>query len=348
MVQPSAQRDELRRVFLEDAGLGDLHPEPLRQDASFRRYFRLSVNQQQWLLMDAPPASEHLDRWLHIAEHLRHLGLRAPQVFQADSANGFALIEDFGNNTFTRLLDAGTDHATLYRPAIDLLLYIHQHPDAQAIDLPPYDFDALINEAALLPDWFIPLVTGHPCPADTREEYLSAWHAIFSRLPVPAISLVLRDFHVDNLMQIPGPVPLEQIGLLDFQDAVSGPMAYDVLSLLEDARRDLPQSLRTDMLQHYRDEMPILDQENFSLWYDVLAAQRHCKVLGIFSRLALRDGKSQYLAHLKRVLDLLHQHLRAPALTPLENWIGRRIQSFTLDAYPDLEATRIGLGLDAA
>ena len=173
----------------------------------------------------------------------------------------------------------------------------------------------------LLPDWFLPLLSGQPTPPQKRESYQRIWETVFDSLPTPAITLVLRDFHVDNLMAIPADEPLRQIGLLDFQDALVGPVAYDLMSLLEDARRDLPSLLVNSMRERYLQAMPLLDLENFQLWYRILAAQRHCKVAGIFSRLAIRDDKPQYLNHIPRVLGLLQSHLEDPLLRPLGDWL---------------------------
>ena len=169
---------------------------------------------------------------------------------------------------------------------------------------------------------------------------------MFDSLPTPAITLVLRDFHVDNLMALPADEPLRQIGLLDFQDALVGPMAYDLMSLLEDARRDLPSLLVNSMRERYLQEMPLLDLENFQLWYRILAAQRHCKVTGIFSRLAIRDGKPQYLSHIPRVLGLLQSHLEEPLLRPLGDWLrGCGITDNHLPISSDYRSVRAALGL---
>ena len=214
-----------------------MHLDPMHQDASFRRYFRLSDERHRRLLMDAPPPQEDLGKWIDIASHLTAIDLRPPKVFNADQVNGFALIEDFGDNTFTKLLNDNEDPESLYGPAIDLLVHLHKHQNAVAIDIPPYDLQTLMTEANLLTDWFLPVLNDQALPSILKEQYTNAWSAILSQLPSPAVSLVLRDFHVDNLMLIPGDTSNHQIGLLDFQDARIGPIAYDIVSLLADARR---------------------------------------------------------------------------------------------------------------
>ncbi len=314
-------RDAQRRAFLSEADFTDSRLVPMQQDASSRRYFRLDDGEHGWLLMDAPPQTENLTAWLDVGKHLTDLGLRPPAVLRSDVTHGFALIEDFGDQTFTRLLDAGVAPDELYAQAIDLLTHLHRQPNAFLDTLKPYDLDALMAEVILLPDWFLPLVSGKPVVSEDHHRYQEIWERVFASLPTPAISLVLRDFHVDNLMRLPGDAPLQQIGLLDFQDALIGPMAYDLMSLLEDARRDLPSPVAERMKQRYFEAMPLLEMENFTIWYRVLAAQRHCKVAGIFSRLALRDNKSNYLAHVPRVLHLLQTHLDEPLLWPLAEWL---------------------------
>ncbi|HCK76697.1 MAG TPA: aminoglycoside phosphotransferase [Gammaproteobacteria bacterium] len=314
-------RDAQRRAFLSETDFSDSRLVPMQQDASFRRYFRLDDAKHRWLLMDAPPQTENLTAWLDIGKHLTDLGLRVPAVLHSDVTHGFALIEDFGDQTFTRLLDGGEAPDGLYEQATDLLTHLHRQPNAFLDALKPYDLNALMTETVLLPDWFLPLISGKPTANEDRECYQQIWEQVFASLPTPAISLVLRDFHVDNLMRLAANTPLHRVGLLDFQDALIGPMAYDLMSLLEDARRDLPPAMTEQMQQRYFQAMPFLEMGNFQLWYRILAAQRHCKVAGIFSRLALRDDKPNYLAHIPRVLSLLQKHLDEPLLRPLADWL---------------------------
>ena len=339
-------RDIQRQVFLSGTDFADSRLSPLQQDASFRRYFRIDDGEHSCLLMDAPPDTENLTAWLDIGRHLNRLGLRAPAVLRSDLETGFALIEDFGNRTFTRLLDAGEPHEALYTQAIDLLVHLHQQPNALLDGLKPYDFETLMTEVFLMPDWFLPLISGQPTAPQDRERYQQIWETVFASLPTPAISLVLRDFHVDNLMQLPADNPFQEIGLLDFQDALIGPMAYDLMSLLEDARRDLPPALTEQMQQRYFQAMPLLEVENFQLWYRILAVQRHCKVAGIFSRLAIRDDKPQYLEHIPRVLRLLQAHLEDPLLRPLGNWLRAcGVIDNTAGSRADYHSVRRTLGL---
>jgi len=315
------ERQAQYRTFLHQRGLDPRSLSPLIQDASFRRYFRLSNTDRPILLMDAPLELEDVGQFAKIARHLTAVGLKAPEIIDFDQEYGLLLLEDFGDDTFTRLIAAGTDDTSLYPLAVDVLIALHSHPDAAAIDLPLYDRNLLIQEALLLTDWYAPVIRNNTTSAEMRHSYISIWQEILDSLPEPAHSLVLRDFHVDNLMRVPPGIGTSGCGLLDFQDAVIGPMAYDLVSLLEDARRDINPNLVVSMIQRYHEAMPLLEIENFRSWYHVLGAQRHCKVAGIFLRLLLRDGKSHYVRHIPRVMHLLEQKFNRPELLPLRQWL---------------------------
>ena len=315
------ERQAQCRTFLHQRGLDPRSLSPLNQEASFRRYFRLSDTDRPILLMDAPLELENVGQFAKIAHHLTAVGLKAPEIIDFDQEYGFLLLEDFGDDTFTRLIASGTDDTSLYPLAVDVLIALHSHPDAAAIDLPLYDRDLLIQEALLLTDWYAPVIRNNTTSTEMRHSYISIWQEILDSLPEPAHSLVLRDFHVDNLMRVPPGIGPSGCGLLDFQDAVIGPMAYDLVSLLEDARRDINPNLVVSMIQRYHEAMPLLEIENFRSWYHVLGAQRHCKVAGIFLRLLLRDGKSHYVRHIPRVMHLLEQKFNRPELLPLRQWL---------------------------
>jgi aminoglycoside/choline kinase family phosphotransferase len=186
-------------------------------------------------------------------------------------------------------------------------------------ELPSYDVERQLAEAALLVDWYRPLTGG------LRDEYLALWRELLPDAEVSPPTLVLRDYHVDNLMLLPDRPGVRGCGLLDFQDAVTGPPSYDLVSLLEDARRDVSASLRRAMTERYLTAFPVLDRSAFLRSAAILAAQRNCKILGIFTRLWKRDGKPQYLAHIPRVWRLLEEDLRHPALARIAGWLGRHL-----------------------
>lgn len=312
-------REAARRDFLEANGLGRREMTALPGDASFRRYFRLS-GEPSFMLMDAPPPTEDVCPYIAVAAHLRTLGFSAPEIVASDPAEGFCVIEDFGDATYTRLLARGHDERSLYELAIDVLAALHGEPGATAIDLPAYDETRLLDEAVLLPDWYLPRMTGSPVSADVRESYLDAWRTVLRKLPPASETLVLRDYHVDNLMLLNGRSGIAACGLLDFQDALIGHPAYDLMSLLEDARRDVTDDLRGLLLARYLAARPETASVTFRTWYTVLSAQRHAKVAGIFARLDVRDGKPVYLPHIPRVLSLFERALAHPALAAVAHW----------------------------
>src|SRR6185312_12066121 len=317
-----AERDAQISAFLSACGWADAERAPLAGDASFRRYCRLSRNGTTLMLMDAPPPQEDVRPYLAVARHLRALDF----IVAAEEETGLLLIEDFGDGTFTRLLATGENEHALYAMAIDVLIALHRRFDAaHAPWLPPYDDTRLLNEAALLVDWYLPAITGQPTPPALREEYLDLWRALFPVARAVPDSLVMRDYHVDNLMRIEGRNGLAACGLLDFQDAVLGPITYDLVSLLEDSRRKIAPDLVNAMYGRYCAAVPLLDRAALDASFVVLGAQRHCKVIGIFTRLCRRDGKPRYLAHIPRLWRLLDGNFRHPVLAPVKAWLDRHI-----------------------
>lgn len=313
-------------AFLDRTGWGDVPAAPLAGDASFRRYYRVRRNRCSAVLMDAPPPQEAVGPYVAVAGSLRALGLSAPEIFAEDRERGFLLIEDFGDDTYTRLLAGGADERRLYRLAIDTLIALQRAVAAAGPpDLPPYDEERLIGEALLLVDWYAPAVLGAPLPEAARESYLHHWRTILPMAMLPEATLVLRDYHVDNLMLLRGRPGVRGCGLLDFQDAVLGPASYDLVSLLADARRDVPAALRAAMTERYLAAFRGRDRTLFRRSAAILAAQRNSKIIGIFTRLSRRDGKPAYLAHIPRVWRLLEEELREPVLAPLAQWFDRQL-----------------------
>ena len=293
---------------------------PLDQDASFRRYFRVHDSDRTFILMDAPPDTESVADFIKVDLHLASIGLRVPEIICQDIENGVLLLEDLGNNTFTRLLNSGENEEDLYVHAIESLLTLHQRCASTNIDVPVYDQTLLLKEASLLTDWLYPLLHGNNLTSAQIQHYRNIWIDIFETLPTQQSALVLRDFHVDNLLLVNSKIGTE-CALLDFQDALIGSPAYDLVSLLQDARRDLLPGLEEKMLALYFSTMKKTNQHDFNHWYVTLAAQRHAKVLGIFSRLHLRDNKSKYLEHLPRVYRLLKNAFQHTWMRPLEDWV---------------------------
>ena len=320
-----AERAHEIAAFLAAHGWGEAERRPLAGDASFRRYERLILRDEQAVLMDSAQEADEVRPFVRIARHLKGLGLSAPEIIARDEAASLVLEEDLGDDTYTRVLDSGGDEGALYATAVDLLIDLHRRGDAVPSGLPSYGNGRLLDEAFLLPRWYLPGVEGLPASEAARRSYGEAWLSLFPAVHAQPRTLVLRDYHVDNLMRLSGRSGIAACGLLDFQDAVAGPAAYDLMSLLEDARRDLDPGLVGDMLGRYRAAFPDLDGVSFGTAYAILAAQRHAKVIGIFTRLSVRDGKPAYLAHIPRVWRLLEAALETPILAPVRDWFDRHV-----------------------
>jgi aminoglycoside/choline kinase family phosphotransferase len=316
------QREAIIGDFLAKAGWGGAERRLLAADASFRRYDRLTRGANSVILMDAPPPKEDVRPFMTVARYLTGLGYSAPRIWAADPEQGLLLLEDFGDATYTRLLATGADEASLYRLATNLLIDLrHQKLPT---DLPPYDATKLLQEARLLIDWTAPAL-GIVLNDAAIAAYLSAWQSVLPLAFGVPIALVMRDFHVDNLMRLDGRDGIKACGLLDFQDALIGPVTYDLVSLVEDARRDVPAHLRRSERAHYLAHFSDLDTAAFDASWACLAAQRHAKVIGIFTRLARRDGKPGYLRHIERVWRLLDEALQHPGLAPVKDWLDGHI-----------------------
>lgn len=313
-------RDSLRTTYIEQIGWSDAKVEALPVDASFRCYFRLSGDGASAILMDAPPEHEDVPLFVRLADHLRGIGLSTPRILAPDNGNGFLLLEDFGQDTFTHLLAGGYDEWRLYELAVDVLAQIQAAPDVTKVDVGRYDEEMLLREVGYITEWLWLAQHGESCPVDIEAEFIAAWQGVFRSVPELPSTLVIRDFHVDNLMLLPDRSGVAQCGLLDFQGAVIGNPAYDLLSLVEDARRDIDDRLRETMKRRYYNRLGVNDAVLRERWYHVMGAQRHSKVLGLFVRLWLRDGKPKYLSHLPRVAGLLRQHLDHDDLGPVRDW----------------------------
>ncbi len=317
-----SERTAARLEWLRTVGWGDAVVEPLPGDASFRRYFRLAHTRGRAMLMDAPPQVEpRTATFVAISERLVAAGLSAPAVLAADLAQGFLLLEDLGDTTFTRALAAGAEESGLYHAAIAVLIHLHQQPAGPFIqDLAPYDAAAYTAELALFTDWYVPAATG--APADSQALF-AAWHQAATILNQAPTHLVLRDYHVDNLMVLER-AGVAGTGLLDFQDALAGPGLYDLVSLVDDARRDVPAALAATLLEDYRRHLT-LPADWFGAAVAILSVQRLLKIIGIFTRLDRRDGKPHYRAHLPRLWRLLEHRLTHPALATVRAEVDRLV-----------------------
>jgi aminoglycoside/choline kinase family phosphotransferase len=307
-------------AFLAANGWAGADIRPLAGDASFRRYFRVHRNGQSAVLMDAPPEHEDVGPFLKVAHHLLERGFTPPRPLALDREKGLLLLEDFGDDRVGPLLVREPHREReIYESAVDTLAALGRAPAPD--DIPPYDAAAMEREAGLLTEWYAPAVAIDVDEAGYRAAWQAVWGGVLdwvARKPV----LVLRDYHADNLMVLPG---RRELGLLDFQDALAGHPAYDLVSLLQDARRDVDPALEEAMLEHYYAAADITDPAQFRAHYEILGAQRNSKILGIFTRLWKRDGKPHYLPLQPRVWSYLERNLRHPALGPVRAWFDANV-----------------------
>lgn len=325
MIPPATAPDFLARHGWEGAEIL-----PLAGDASFRRYFRVHAPGRSAVLMDAPPDKEDIGPFLTIAAELDARGLSAPRALAVDRAQGLLLLEDFGDELVGPVLrrDAAPERA-IYGDAIRILIVLARQ--AAPRDLPPYDEAVMLREVELFTEWYVP-ATGLAVDVDG---FLAAWRSVWTGVldhvgedPV----LVLRDYHADNLLLLDRP-GVKRLGLLDFQDALAGHPAYDLVSLLQDARRDVSAALEEEMLAEYLAAGAWDDPDRFRAHYEILGAQRNTKILGIFTRLWRRDGKQGYLAFQPRVWGYLERNLKHPALAPVARWFDANVPASARAAY---------------
>jgi N-acetylmuramate 1-kinase len=307
-------------AFLAATPWATARVELLPSDASNRRYSRLFLDSKTAMLADAPPPVEATKPFADIARLLQSLNLAAPHILAEDHEQGFLLLEDFGTTTYTiALRDTLADEQRLYQLALDVLKHLQQQA-IPADAVPPYNMQRLLQEVGLYTEWV------HPNGAAVQESWLALWQDLLKDYTAPQVPisdvLVLRDYHIDNLMWRPNETGLHQCGLLDFQDALMGHPAYDVASLLQDARRDIPYAFAAEMLKYYGNTAP-----DFMNAYYVLATQRAFKIVGIFERLSKRDNKHHYRQHLPRVWGYIHENLKQPLLAPVTAWLAKHAVS---------------------
>lgn len=308
-------------AFLAAHGWADAQILPLAGDASFRRYFRVVDGVRRAVLMDAPPPHEDPRPFIAMAEYLREQGLCAPAILARDLDQGLLLIEDFGDDRLREALDAAPQtEADHYGALTDLLAHLHQRP-AMA-DLPVHRLEQWLDEVMLLTDWYCPALD---LTVD-RDAFRAAWQQVLTPVAedgLPRVT-VLRDFHAENIMLIDGQSGLHHYGLLDFQDALLGHPAYDLASVLEDARRDVTPAIERQMIDRYIAASGV-DARSFEASYWALAAQRNTRILGVFVRLWKRDGKQGYRRFQPRMWGLVERDLAHPALAPVRAWFDANI-----------------------
>ena len=340
-------RSRAARAFLDGAGWAGATRRYLQGDASTRTYERIRDGSRRAVLMDWPPAAAPAVRDRRAAHRARDVrafvavdaallgaGLSAPEIYASDFPQGFLLLEDLGGEGILR--DGAPDPAR-YRVAVDILAGLHAAPRPAALPLPrgevhrlpAYTAEALAVEVELFADWYVPHATGKALPASARSEFEAIWAALVGQLASAEKGWVLLDYHSPNLLWLPGREGVRRVGILDFQDTMIGPTAYDVASLAEDARATVPESLEADLCARYvalrRAADPAFDVAAFSRAYAILAAQRATKIMGVFARLADYSAKPRYLQHIPRMREYLKRSLAHPALTGYALWYRKHL-----------------------
>jgi aminoglycoside/choline kinase family phosphotransferase len=307
------------RKFLNAAGWRDATIEPLTGDASARKYIRLRKENRTAILMDASRLPIIIAPFVHIGGHLIQLGFSAPEILGRDDANSLLLLEDFGDTTFAQLLDDGNEPVKIFTLATDVLIALHKHPNAIPAHLRAYSPGIMLEDLELFLDWCTPGIS-----ETGKSEFRKAWREVLPVAHQVPASLLLRDYHVANLMLLPVRKGVRQAGLLDFQDAYQGPVTYDLVSLLEDARRDVPEKLRKEMFARYLEQFPALDRNVFETSAAILAALRHTRVLAIFEKLSRAEGKHDYKKlYSPRIEHLLQNAFRHPTLAGVKHWFAQ-------------------------
>ncbi len=315
MVERARQIDD----FLAAAGWAGAARTPLAGDASGRIYQRLRRGDKSAVLMDSP--GEDVSPFIRITRHLESCGYSAPNIYAEDRAQRLLLLEDLGDLSFDRCLPA--DSAALYGAAVDLLA--HLATQALPGGCPVMNEAHLAGEIRLFAEWWPPQGGGDGSLAAHADAWVEAWRGAYRpALAIPS-GLALRDFHAGNLMWLAARRGLGRVGLLDFQDALAAPICYDLVSLLQDARLDVPDNIEAEMIERFVAAFPGLDRDAFRASYAVLGAHRNLRIAGIFSRLARRDGRRGYLEFLPRVWRHIETDLGHPALAPIEAWLARHV-----------------------
>lgn len=353
-------REDARRSFLADAGLGDARREPLAGDASTRRYERLyTPSGASLILMDQPPAVEshpcppvadagarevlgynalarlaagRVDAFVACAGYLRSLGLSAPSVLAANFSAGFAVLEDLGDDLYARLIENGADETPLYDAATDVLVTLHSQapPDLLRADgaswpLLTYDELALKTGGALFLEWLPRLYPSLDFSPAARQEWEAIWAPIRAAGAAGASVFCHRDFHAENLIWLPDRAGSARVGLLDFQDAVRAHPAWDLSMFLHDARRDVSVEREAAVLDRYLAARPHADREELIASFHSLGALNTARILGIFSRLVVRDNKPRYQAFMPRLWRYIDRCLIDPAPAGLGEWLVRHV-----------------------
>ena len=320
----NTSRDALIDAFLEQKGFSGATRKKLAGDASFRRYERITFKAKTYILMDAPPDKENVRPFIKIDRFLVENGFSAPKILAEDIENGILLLEDFGDRLYARIMERDkASEKKLYSEALKVISALRKVK--ANIECAEYNDELLLRESMLFPEWFMEKYKSHTLSSAAIEEYKSILTALFPATRKFGNVLVLRDYHAENLLWLEDRNGTDRVGLLDFQDAVIGSPAYDLVSLLEDARRDVEPKLAKELLEEYLSLNKDIEAEAFKKAYYIMGAQRNLKIIGIFARLFIRDGKDVYIKLIPRVWAHLEKDVQAKGLEKLKTWLDKNI-----------------------
>ncbi len=323
-----ADREKLKSQFLKRLNLDNYSVVPIVADASYRKYYRIAQGDSSFIVMDSVPFYENNEAFVKLAKHLIAQSFSAPNIYNYDAENGFLIIEDFGDISFNKLLTNVSKYSSykgveeVYKNLIDSLISLHK--SEKPSDLDHYSDDILLQELRMFTDWYVPVVSGNALNQNQIDSYLTIWKSILKFARVFEEVLVLRDFHVDNLLYLEKNEGLKKIGIIDFQDALIGSPIYDIVSLLEDARSDVQQKTREEAVNYYLEQNPFVPRKDFLAVYNILGAQRNSRILGLFAKKAI-EGDSRYMKYVPRVKGYLDNNLNHPLLAPLKSWISKNL-----------------------
>jgi aminoglycoside/choline kinase family phosphotransferase len=315
--------------------------QPASSDASFRRYFRVYLERSTYIVMDAPADKEDVRPYLKVGGLLEGIGVHVPHVHASDVARGLVLLEDLGTTEYLARLNAGDDPEPLYRDALAALAQIQVRGLAASAELAPYGRSELARELSLMPEWFLGRHLALALSAEEAQLLTVTFEFLISEALAQPCVFVHRDYHARNLMLLSERNP----GIIDFQDALRGPVAYDLVSLLKDCYIAWPRTRVTHWVQRYREQLAAAGgaagahDTQFLRWFDLIGVQRHVKVLGIFCRLWHRDGKAGYLPDLPRTLDYVRETC---TLYPELHAFGRWLEARVVPQLPAANAAALG------
>jgi len=333
-----SERELFKKEFIQKNNLNSYESYELKSDASFRKYTRYIKDNGSLIVMDCPPDKENLPNYIKTNEILKNSGFSVPDIHESDTKNGFALIQDFGDTSFKNVLNKEfegvefPDEMRLYERAVDALIKMHQEIPKN-LDLPVYNDKMLVDESSLFIEWYLTVLNGEKLSKQEQNDFIIILKDLLKHTKDFQKVFVHRDYHAENLFWLPEEQGIRRIGIIDFQDAVYGSPIYDLVSLLEDARREVSKTVVEAMITKYLKAFPQYSRKDFLASYSILSLQRNLKIVGIFTRQAAKYKRSEYLKYLSRVWGYINGSLRHPLLLPMKNWLDIHIPSRIHNLY---------------